>query len=86
MIGMFMSEQDAIELCDIDVEKLFAEIGRSIDQYSCAALWSDPLDQQRAAAATVFRIIRITIPPALAYARHSRRRAAAKNSENHGHD
>ena len=85
MIGVVVRKQDAIEFCNIRAEKLLAQVGRSVDENGRSAARTNAFYKQRAAAATIFRIVRIALAPALADARYAAGGAAAKNGELHRH-
>ncbi len=68
----------------LGVEQLLAQIRRGVDQHAGRAAGRFALDQQRAAAAAVFRIVRIAGAPAERRPRHAARRAAAENREASG--
>ena len=65
MVGMFVGVEDAVEPIDLGIEKLLAQIRRSVDQDARdPAVVAAPLDKERRASAAVLRIVRIAHSPA----------------------
>src|SRR5690606_19612355 len=81
MVGMGMGVDDAVEGADIGVEKLGAEVGGGVDQDAGGEVAVDALDQHRAAAAVVLRVLRVTGAPMAAEAGDAARGAAAEDGE-----
>ena len=75
-----MGIQHRVEPIDVGVEQLLAQVGRGVDQdpASCRRAVA-ALDQQRAAAAAVLRVVRIAGAPAERRPRHAAGGAAAEN-------
>src|SRR5882672_6164238 len=85
LISMLMRQKHRIDVIDIGVDQLFAQIGRGIDHHARNPAIPGPLGKQRAAAATVFRIIRIAGAPAERGTRDAGRGSAAENSQAQRH-
>ena len=85
MVGVLMGEQDAVQPVDLGVQKLFAQVRRAVDQNARHAVGAGALDQERAAAPAVFRVVRVAIAPANADARHAHGRPAAEDGEGQTH-
>ena len=64
LIGMLMGQEYRVDVLDIGVDQLLAQIRRGIDDDARRALRRRPLGEQRAAAAPVFRIAGIAFSPA----------------------
>ncbi len=86
VVSVVVSEQHGIQRIGTHAQKLLAQIRRCIDQHTRNAARSAPLNQHRAAAATVLRVGRIALPPHGADARHAAGRPAAENGETVAHD
>ena len=73
MIGVRMGVDHSVKRADVGVQQLVVHVGGGVDQHAgdCRAL--DPLDQQRTAAAAVFRIGGVAIAPMPAQTRHAAR-------------
>src|SRR4029079_6274717 len=72
MVGMLMRDQYAVEPVDFGVEKLHAQIRRTIDQNAGAvAIRINALDKQRATPAAVLRVVRVARTPTESHARHA---------------
>jgi len=63
LVGMLVCQEHRVDVIDIGVDQLLAQVGRGIDHDPRHAAISGPLDQQRAAAAAVFRIIWVAFSP-----------------------
>ena len=85
LIGMLVGEKHRVDVIDIGVDQLLAQIRRGIDHDPRGAAFRRPLDQQGAAAAAVFRIARIAGAPAQRRPRHAGRRSAAENGQRQRH-
>src|ERR1700682_175921 len=85
LIGMLMRQKHRIDVIDIGIDQLFAQIGRGIDHDPRDPAIVSPLDEQRAAAAAVFRIIGIAGAPAERGTRDAGRGSAAEYSQAQRH-
>ena len=81
MVGVLVRVEYAVDPIDLGVEKLLAQIRRRIDQHARDAAFAFPFNQDRGAAAPVFRICRIAIAPAQSRPGHAAGRAAAENGD-----
>jgi len=81
MIGMIMRPDYGIDPVDTIVEKLVAQIGRGIHQYSRSRAFY----QDRDTASPVLRLIRITITPVIADTGHARRSPASQYRQFQSH-
>src|SRR6185295_6312087 len=82
---VLVGEDHAVEASYIRVEQLLAQIRRGIDEQRGSARAGGFFDQDRAAAAAVFRIIRIARAPALPDARNAAGGAAAEDGDGERH-
>ena len=57
LVGMLMGQEHRIDVIDIGVDQLLAQVGRGIDHDPRGAVRARALDQQRAAAAAVFGLL-----------------------------
>ena len=64
LVGMLMGQKHRVEMVDVGVDQLLAQVGRGVDQDSRHSAIPGPLDEQRAAAAAVLRVFGIARPPA----------------------
>ena len=84
---MAVGIDDRVDIGDTGVQKLLAHVGRRVDQNGGFGVTVNAFDQQRAASAGVFRVIRVAIAPKPADPGHTTGRAAAKDGEDQfGHD
>jgi len=81
MIGMVMRPDHRVDMINAIVEKLVAQIGRRIDQYSGG--WA--FHKDRDAASAVFWFLRIAIAPVIADAWHAGRGPASQYRELQSH-
>ena len=81
VVGMLVGVENAVEPIDLGVEQLLAQIRRGVDQDPRDAAGIATLDQERRAAAAVFRIVGIAGAPAQRRPRHAAGRSAAENGE-----
>ena len=79
VIGMFMGVEHRIDLVDVGIQQLVAEVRRGVDQHRRAA----GLDQDRRPAAAVLRVVRVAHAPPVADRGHPARRPAAKHPHPH---
>ena len=85
LVGVLMGQEHRIDVIDVGVDQLLAQIGRGVDHDPCGAVRARTLDQQRAAAAAVFWIVGIAGAPAESRARHAGGGAAAQDCQCHRH-
>src|SRR5690606_25306862 len=78
MIGMGVGIGDGVKLGHAGIKQLRHQIAARVDQQPRGAFLASTLDQQRAAAPPVARIIRVALAPAIAQPRHPARGTAAK--------
>jgi hypothetical protein len=64
LVGMLMRQKHRIDVIDVSVNQLLAQIWRGIDDDPRNPAIPGPLDEQRAAASAVFRIAGIARTPA----------------------
>src|SRR6267142_1638339 len=76
---------DPIDVIDTGVDQLFAQVGRGIDHDPRDPAIASPLDEQRATAAAVFRIIGIAGAPAERGTRHAGRGSATEDCQRQRH-
>ena len=81
LVGVLMGQEHRVEMVDIGVDQLLAQIGRGVDHDPRHAAIGSPLGQQRAAAAAVLRIIGIAGAPAERGTGNAGRGSAAENGE-----
>ena len=81
VVGVLVGVEDGVDPIDLGIEKLLAQIGRRVDQDPGDAAGVVTLDQERRAAAPVFRIVGIAGAPAQRRPRHAGGGSAAENSE-----
>src|SRR5579871_415951 len=80
-----MGQKHRVDMIDVGIDQLLAQIGRSVDDDGGLAVLRGSLDQQRTAPATIFRICRIALAPAERRAWHTRRGAAAHDGQRQRH-
>src|SRR5882724_4530135 len=85
LISMLMRQKHSIDVIDIGINQLLAQIGRGIDHEPRDPAIPGPLDEQRAAAAAVFRIVGIAGSPPERGTRDASRGSAAENSQAQRH-
>ena len=85
LVGMLVGEKHRVDMIDLGIDQLLAQIGRGVDHDPRRALRRRPFDQQRTAAAAVFRIVGIACAPAERGPRHAGRRSAAENGQRQRH-
>src|SRR5437868_7308802 len=85
LVGMFMGQEYRVDVIDIGVDQLLSQIGRGVDHDPRRALLRRSLDQQRTAAAAVFRIIGIALAPAERRTRDAGRGTAAEDRQHQRH-
>ncbi len=85
LVGVLMGEKHRIDMIDIGVEQLLAQIGRGIDHHPRHAAFALQLGHQRAAPAPVLWVGRVAGAPAECRTRHPRRRTAAQDGERQRH-
>ena len=85
LVGMLMGQEHRVDVIDIGVDQLLAQIGRGVDHDPRDAAIRRALDQQRTAAAAVFRIVGIAGAPAQRGARNAGGGSAAENGQRQRH-
>src|SRR6185437_10938681 len=85
LIGVLMGEEYRIDMIDLGVDQLLAQIGRGIDHDPGHAPVRRQLHQQRTAAAAVLRVGGVARAPAQRGARNAGRGSAAENRERERH-
>src|SRR5580693_5676791 len=85
LVGMLMSQEHGVDVVDIGVDQLLAQIGRGIDHDPGYAALRCPLGKQGAAAAAVPGIVGIACAPAERRARHAGGGSAAENCQGQRH-
>ena len=85
LVGVFVGQEHRIDVIDIGVDQLLAQVGRGVDHDPRGALARCLLDQQRAAAASVFGVIGIAGTPSERGPRHAGRGSAAEDRQGQGH-
>ena len=85
LVGMLMGQEHRIDMIDIGVDQLLAQIGRGVDDDPRRPLLRRPLGEQGAAAAAVFRIAGIAGAPAERGTRHAGRGSAAEDCQAQRH-
>ena len=81
LVGVLMGQEHRVDVIDIGVDQLLAQIGRGVDHDPRGAVGARALDQQRAAAAAIFRVVGIAGAPAERRARHAGRGTAAEDRQ-----
>ncbi|OIQ73337.1 hypothetical protein GALL_450290 [mine drainage metagenome] len=81
MVGVGMGVNHCVQFADARVKQLVAHVGRGVDQHAGGARVGVTLDQQRAAAAAVFRVGRVASAPIAANAGHAAGGAATEDGE-----
>ena len=71
LVGVLMGQKHGVDVIDLGIDQLLAQVGRGIDHDPRGAVRAGALDQQRAAAAAVFWIVGIAGAPAERRARHA---------------
>jgi hypothetical protein len=81
LVGMLMGQEHRIDVIDIGVDQLLAQVGRGVDHDARRAVGAGPLDHQRAAAPAVLGVARIARTPAESRPGNAGGRAAAENCQ-----
>src|ERR1700730_15096989 len=81
LVGMLMGQKHRVDVIDIGIDQLLAQIGRGIDHDPRQPAVRTSFDQQRTAAATVFRIVGIALAPAQCGTWDGGRGSAAPNGQ-----
>src|SRR5262249_27892360 len=81
VVGMLRGEEHRIKPVHLGVEKLLAQVGRSIDQHSSDPDSVAPFNQQRRPPTAVSGVARIAGPPAQRGARNAARGTGAEDRE-----
>src|SRR5258708_7480197 len=71
LVGMLMRQEYRVNVIDLGVDQLLAQVGRSIDQDSRNSAIPCALREQRSAPAAVFRVFGIPRTPAARRTRHA---------------
>ncbi len=85
LVGVLVGQKHRVDVVDMGVDQLLAQIGRGVDQDPRHAAIGSPLGQQRAAAAAVFRIVGIAGAPAERRTRNAGRGSAAEDRQRQRH-
>ena len=85
LVGMLMGQEHRVDVVDVGVDQLLAQIGRGIDHDPRDAVIRCPLGEQRTAAAAVFRIVGIACAPAQRRTRNAGGGSAAENGQGQRH-
>ena len=85
LVGVLMGQVHRVDVIDLGVDQLLAQVGRGVDHDPRGAVRARALDQQRAAAAAVLRIVGIAGAPAERRARYAGGGAAAEDRQRHRH-
>src|SRR6266403_1718561 len=85
LVGMLMRQKYRVNVIDLGVDQLLAQIGRGINQDSRNSAIPRALDEQRAAPAAVFRIVGIACTPAKRGTRNAGGGPAAENCKRQRH-
>src|SRR3981081_2274122 len=85
LVVMLMGQKHRVDVIDVSVNQLLAQIGRGIDHDSRDPVVRCPLGEQRATAAAVFRIVGIACPPTERGTRNAGRGSAAENCQGQCH-
>src|SRR5579871_2420107 len=78
---MLVGEENRVEVIDLGIDQLLAQVGRGIDQNPRRTAVGCLFDQERAAAPAVFRVVWIAGAPAERRPRHAGRRSAAEDRQ-----
>src|SRR3954447_20525980 len=78
LVGVLMGQVYRVDVIDICIDQLLAQVGRGIDHDPRGAVRACALDHQRAAAATIFWIVGIASAPAEGRTRYAGRGTAAE--------
>ena len=79
LVGMLVGEEHRVDMIDLGVDQLLAQVGRGVDQDTRDSAFPRALDEQRAAAAAVFRIFGVARTPAERGTRNAGGGSAAEN-------
>src|SRR4051794_12480954 len=85
LVGVLVGQEYRIDVIDVGVDQLLAQVGRGIDHDPRGAVRAGTLDHQRAAAATVFWIVGIAGAPAEGRSRYAGGGAAAEDGQRYRH-
>ena len=85
LVGVLMGQEHRIDVVDIGVDQLLAQVGRSVDHDPRRALVRHPLDQQRTAAAAISRVVGIAGAPAERRTRHAGGGTTAEDRQRQRH-
>src|ERR1700676_4739302 len=85
LVGMLMGQKHRVDVIDIGIDQLLAQTGGGIDHDPRQPAVRTSFDQQRTAAATVFRIVGIALAPAECGTRDAGRGSAAQNGQRQRH-
>ena len=85
LVGMLMGQEHRVDVIDVGVDQLLAQIGRGVDHDPRHAVIPCALGEQRAAAAAVFRIVGIARAPTERGTRNAGRGSAAENCQGQRH-
>jgi len=85
LIGVLMRQKHRIDVIDIGVDQLFAQVGRGINHDPRDPAIARPLDKQRATAAAVFSDYWDRRRPSERGTRHAGRGSAAENCQRQRH-
>src|SRR5690606_18510662 len=77
--------EHAVEMGDLGVEQLFAQVRRGVDEHARCRFAAEAFDEQRAAAPAVLRVRGVTRAPARSEPRYPRRGAASEDGEAQSH-
>src|ERR1700722_2389935 len=85
LVGMLMGQEHRVDVIDLGVDQLLAQVGRGVDHDPRHALIGGPLGEQRAAAAAIFRVGGIARPPPERRTGNTGRGPAAEDRQPHRH-
>src|SRR4051794_13237628 len=85
LVGMLMGQEYRIDVIDIGVDQLLAQVRRGVDYDPRGAVRARALDHQRATAAAVLWIVGIAGAPAEGRTRYAGRGAAAEDGQRYRH-
>ena len=85
LVGVLMGQKHRVDMVDIGVDQLLAQVGRGVDHDPRHPVLGASLGQQRAAAAAVLGIVGIALAPAERRARNAGGGAAAEDRQRQRH-
>src|SRR5262249_29944653 len=85
LIGVLMGEIHGVDVIDVRIDQLLAQVGRGVDHDPRRTVRAGPFDQQRATAAAIFGILGIAGAPAERRTGDAGGGAAAKDRERQCH-